>query len=379
MTSESTAQKFPRIAIFLPNLVEGGAERVMMNLAVEFSKRGYPVDFVLAQCEGAFMSQFPASVNLVELNRVHFKFGRSVFSIPALVRYLRRARPAALLSGLHANIIAIWAKRLARVPLRLVIVEHNTLSQNRRTQTPFFRTLLPWLIRHNYTHADQIVAVSQGVAEDLAATASIPREKISVVFNPIITPEMVEKTHQKLDHPWFAPGEPPVILSIGRLTEQKDFPLLIRAFAGVHAVRPARLIILGEGPDREALTALVNRLGMDKDVSLPGFVPNPYPYLVGAAVFVLSSQWEGLPTVLAEALYCGTRLVATDCKSGPREILAGGKYGKLVPVGDEKELAETIRSALDSPRIDPPAESWTLYEADHVVGQYLKVLLGESA
>jgi glycosyltransferase involved in cell wall biosynthesis len=377
MKPEAQKDTQKRIAIYMPTLVGGGAERVMLNLAVEFVKRGYPVDFVLAQLEGAFVTEFPPSVNLVELNPIHVKFGRSLLSIPALVRYIRRERPAALLTGLHANIIAIWAKRLAGVPLRVVISEHNTLSLRKKTQSIMIRNLMSWLIRKNYQRADQIIAVSKGVADDLSIYAGISRDKIAVVANPIITPEMIAKTKEKLDHPWFRPGEPPVILAVGRLTAQKDYPLLIRAFADVRCSMPARLLILGDGPDREELLSLVRELRLEEDISMPGFVHNPYPYMVHASVFVLSSQWEGLPTVLAEALYCGTPLVATDCQSGPREILEAGKYGKLVPVGDQKSLTEAILVALKSPKVEPPTESWQPYEANHVVEQYLKILFEE--
>lgn len=231
--------------IYLPTLVGGGAERVMINLATGFMKRGVSVDFVLAQREGAFVSAFPNSVPLVELNHKQKKFGRSIVSLPALIRYIRRERPDALLTGLHANIIAIWAKWLSGVPFRVVITEHNTISMARKTQPKAFGILSNWLIRKNYPNADEIVAVSEGVADDLAAIARIDREKIKVIANPVITPEMIAKTKEPINHPWFIAGEPPVVLAIGRLTTQKDFPLLIRAFADARKATLCRLMILG--------------------------------------------------------------------------------------------------------------------------------------
>ena len=366
-----------RIAIYLPTLVEGGAERVMLNLAIGFVNRGYPVDFVLAQCEGAFMPEFPESVHLVELNPVRFTFGRSIFSLPALARYIRRERPAALLTGMYANIIAIWAKKLAGVPLRLIVVEHNTFSLDNQMMSPGIRQLMPWLVRWNYPLADEIIAVSDGAADDLSISTKIPRDQIQVVYNPIITPEMDLKSRENLDHPWFKPGEPPVILAVGRLTSQKDYPLLIRAFARVRQAIPVRLLILGEGPERNELTSLINQLGLEDDISMPGFVHNPYAFMAHASVFVLSSRWEGLPTVLAEALYCGAPLVSTDCPSGPREILQNGRFGKLVPVGDVDCLADAIQDTLKNKRMSPPYESWQPYELNSVVDQYLKHLLGE--
>ncbi len=366
-----------RLAIYLPTLVEGGAERILLNLGTGFVKRGYPVDFVLAQREGVYMDQFPSSLRLVELNPIHVKFGRSMLSLPGLVRYIRRERPAALLTGLQANIIAIWAKRLAGVPVRLVISEHSTFSLHVQMLPVGYRQLLSWLIRRNYPLADKIIAVSEGVADDLSIYTRIPRDSIIVVPNPIITPALMAKAKENIEHPWFNPGEPPVILAVGRLSTEKDYPLLIKAFAHVHQSIPVRLLILGDGPDRDELTSLVTQLDLEKDVSMPGFVNNPYPYMVRASVIVLSSRWEGLPTVLVEALYCGVPIVATDCLNGPREILRDGQYGKLVPVGDQECLAEAILVTLKSNRDQKPKESWQPFEVDNVVDQYLKILLGD--
>ena len=377
MEQEKTEQIKKHLVIYLPTLVGGGAERVMINLATGFIKHGVKVDFVLAQREGAFMTAFPKTIPLIVLYAKQRTFGRSIFSLPALVRYIRRERPDALLTGLHANIIAIWAKRLARVPLRVVISEHNTISMARKFQPRYFRILSNWLLRKYYPLADQIVAVSKGVADDLSAIAKIPKGKIKVIANPIITPEMISKSKEEFNHPWFKPGEPPVILAIGRFTAQKDFPLLINAFANVRKSMTVRLIILGDGPDRSDLLSLANKLHLGEDISMPGFVQNPYPYLVNASLFVLSSQWEGLPTVLVEALYCGTPIVATNCQSGPIEILAGGKYGKLVPVSDQKSLSEAILSTLNNPKVTPTAISWQPYVEDYVINQYIKILFGE--
>ena len=369
-----------RLAIYLPTLVEGGAERVLLNLAIGFTGRGYSVDFVLAQCEGSFMAQFPESVRLVELNHAHVRAGRSIVSLPGLVRYIRRERPDVLFTGLYANIIAIWAKRLAGVPLRLLVSEHNTISLANQVQPFGYRQLLLELIKHNYRYANVISAVSAGVADDLSRSAKIPRDIIQVIYNPIITPELERKAREEIHHPWFQPGEPPVILAVGRLVPQKDFTLLINAFARVHQTRRARLIILGEGPDRTALLSQVKQLGLEADVSLPGFVANPYPYMTHASVFALSSRWEGLPTVLVEALYCGVPTVATDCPSGTSEILHNGLYGKLVPVGDVKSFAQAIQNTLAGNGIQPLSESWKPFEMDTVVNRYLSAVgLGRCA
>jgi glycosyltransferase involved in cell wall biosynthesis len=212
------------------------------------------------------------------------------------------------------------------------------------------------------------------VAHDLAQVAGIRQQRIQVIYNPIVTPELQAKAQAPLEHPWFKPGEPPVILAAGRLTAQKDFSTLMRAFALVRQGHAARLLILGEGEERRALEALAEQLGLEKDTSLAGFVANPYPYMTRASIFVLSSCWEGLPGVLIEALYCGLPLVSTDCPSGPREILADGRYGRLIPVGDAKALARAIHMTLRDRGPGLPPESWRPYELDTVVNQYLNIL-----
>jgi glycosyltransferase involved in cell wall biosynthesis len=238
--------------------------------------------------------------------------------------------------------------------------------------------LMPRLARYFYRWADDIVAVSEGVADDLTQVLKVPNERVRVIYNPIVTPELMAKAQAALDHPWFRLGEPPVILAVGRLTEQKDLPTLIRTFAHVQRSRPVRLLILGEGELRHDLEALVKQLHLEHVVSLPGAVMNPYPYMVRASLLVLSSRWEGLPGVLIEALYCGVPIVSTDCPSGPREILADGRYGQLVAVGDIAALAQAIEAALDGKAARPPRESWRPFQLETVVNQYLDVLLGHS-
>jgi glycosyltransferase involved in cell wall biosynthesis len=366
-----------RLAIFVPDMVGGGAQRVMLNLAQGIAECGYHVDLVLAQAEGAYLAQVPKSVRLVELNARHLRARRTLASLPALVRYLRRERPEAMLSGLnHANIVALWARRLAGVPMRVVLSEHSTFSVKAQHMSIWRSRQMSRLVKHFYPWADGIVAVSKGVADDLAQVVGIPRENIQVIYNPVITPELREKAQAPLDHPWFEPGEPPVVLAVGRLGEQKDFPILIRAFAQMRRARPVRLLILGEGPDRPELETLIRKLGLEQDVSLPGFVENPYAYMAHASLFVLSSSREGLPTVLIEALYCGAPLVATDCPSGPREILQDGQYGQLVPIGDMNALARAIGTTLAGKTPHPPRESWLPFDLEAVVNQYINILFG---
>ncbi len=360
-----------RLAFFLPGLYEGGAERIILNLIQAVAERGYPVDLVLVRAEGPYMDQIPESVRLIDLGAA-----RVLTSIPALVDYLDRERPIALLSALFANVVALISRRLSGFPGRLLISEHNTLSSVTRNQADVRWQIYPRLAGWLYPWADEIIAVSNSVADDLANTAAIPRNRIKVIVNPVITPDLRRKSEESLAHPWFGIGEPPVILSVGRLTAQKAFDVLIQAFSRVRKKCPVRLLILGEGQERPRLEALVRQLGLERDVYFAGFVQNPYSYMAQAALFVLSSRWEGLPTALIEALYLGIPLVATDCPGGSREILKDGAYGRLVPVDCPQALADAMEASLGQPLPCPPRESWTPYGLDSVVDRYLWLLLG---
>jgi len=365
------ASRPKRLSIFLPSLAGGGAERVFLNLAQGIASKGILIDLVLVRAEGAYMSQIPASARVIDLKR-----SRVLSSVPALARYLRQEQPDVLLAAMHANIPALWAKRLASCRGRVVISEHNTLSVVARDNPDLRWRIYPRLAHLFYPWADDIIAVSQGVADDLAAVARLRRDRIQVIYNPVVLPDLHARAMAPLEHPWFKAGEPPVVMAVGRLSAQKAFDTLISAFAQVRRKQSARLLILGEGEERHTLEAIVKRLGLERDVSLPGFVSNPYPFMVHASAFVLSSRWEGLPTVLIEALFCGVRVISTDCPSGPREILADGQHGALVPVQDVSALAKTITLAMDGGIPPPSPESWRPYVLENVVDQYLQILMG---
>ncbi len=346
----------PDLALFIPTLGGGGAERVFLNLANGFAERGYRVELVLASAQGSYLSELDGRVQLVDFEQRLGK-GRLALSIFPLIRYLRQRKPKVLLSALtEANIIAVLSRIFSAVPIRLFLSEHSTFSIAVKRESFLKKLLLFICLKVLYRNADGIIAVSDGVASDLKRIIGGTKTNLKVIYNPVVTPEMIRKSEEPLEHPWFAPGEPPVILGCGRLTAPKDFETLIRAFAIVRKELPSRLVILGEGEKRQRLEALIKNLGMEQDVALPGFVSNPYKYMKRAAVFVLSSKWEGLPTVLIEALACGTPVVSTDCPSGPREILDNGKYGALVPVGDLEALANAIIAKLKAP---DPADDLT--------------------
>jgi glycosyltransferase involved in cell wall biosynthesis len=333
-----------KLTIFLTSLDGGGAERSMVNLMNGLVSQGVPVDLILVKREGPFVPLVSPKVNIID-----FGGKRLLASIGNLISYLKQEQPRALLSSLEdTNVVAIVAKHLAGVSTRVVVNVQNTVSQEFKHGTSLKKRFAPLMVRLFYPWSDAVVPVSQGVAEDLASLG-IPPKLIEVIHNPVVTLEIEHKVNESVTHPWFAPDRPPVIVAVGRLDKQKDFPTLIKALALVRQQIPARLMILGEGRDRAALEALVAELDLTDAVSLPGFVNNPYAYMAKAGVFVLSSLYEGLPTVLIEAMAGGTPVVATNCPSGPQEILAGGKYGKLVAIGDIEGIARAIINTLKQP------------------------------
>ena len=358
-----------RLALFMPGFAGGGAERVMLILAQGFADHGVQVDVVVIKAKGPLLSDVPENVRGVDLDA-----RRIAFSLDPFARYLRAAKPDAVLAMLPStNVIAILARAMVRGRSRLVIGEQNTLSATMKG-THFKRArILPSLMRRTYPKADAVVAASVGVADDLTQMLGIPRDKIDVIYNPIDVSRIRALASKPIDEPWFDANAGDVILAVGRLTRQKDFPALIRAFALLHRQRPARLLILGEGEDRPELEKLVRELGLDGEVRLPGFVSNPYAYMRRASVFVLSSRWEGFGLVVAEALACGTPVVSTDCPSGPREILKDGALGRLVPPGDADLLAAAIRETLDQERRPPVIDQAFL--PDTAVEHYLRLLI----
>ena len=359
------------IAIFLGSFGGGGIERVIGNLAHGLIEKGLMVDLVLSQVVSEeHLKGLPPEIHIVDL-----KAPKLYTSLPRLVHYLREKQPVAMLSASHyANEIAVLAKKLSGVSTRVVVSEHNQLSTKVVNTTNLKNRLMPFFAKLFYPWADGIVTVSAGVADDLAQMTGIARERIRVIYNPVLTPGLLENAKKPLDHPWFNLGEPPVILGVGKLQAQKDFPTLIRAFSEVRKVQKAKLMILGWGPDRPELEALIRDLRLEDDVELAGFQKNPYAYMARSKLFVLSSAWEGLPTVLIEAMATGTKVVSTDCPSGPAEILDNGKYGFLTAVGDSKALGEGILNALsgESKRVDPVwLEQFTL---ENVISQYIDIL-----
>jgi glycosyltransferase involved in cell wall biosynthesis len=398
-----------RIGVFMPSLAGGGLERVMLAIASGLAARGHAVSLLPCRHEGRLAGALPTNVRLESLEPSASWQGRlaalradpgsalALFRpfllapkapkplpfLPALARWLATTRPDALIACTpEENLVALQARRLARTSTRLVLTEHSTFSiAVRHAHTMSYRTL-PALMARQYRFADAVVAVSTGVADDLSRTIGLPRHRIRVIHNPVVPPDVAERAAAAVDHPWLRPGESPMVLAVGRLAAPKDFPTLLRAFARLRRDRPVRLIILGEAGDARAtakrskqLLDLARELGVPADIALPGYVDNPFAWMARASVLAVSSRWEGLCNVIAEALACGCPVVSTDCPSGPAEILEGGRWGRLVPVGDEAAMAAAIAATLDSP---PDAAELrrrgAAFSVDAAVGHYERLL-----
>ncbi|MCU0895486.1 MAG: glycosyltransferase [Rhodospirillales bacterium] len=337
------------IAMLLNDLSGGGVERTMLTLAGGFLSRGHGVDLVLARYHGPLAGEVPQGARIIVpdarggmvsrlaiaradpaglgllarpvLMAKRKRQGEVMPRLPGLVSYLRRERPDVLVSAKYRpNLCAVWARRLARVPTRLVLTERTSVSEQfPKTRPTAHHRSVPVLMHRYYPCADQIVTVSRDLADDLAAFAAIPRERILPIYNPVVDDRLARAAAERPDHPWFRLGDVPIVLGVGRLERRKGFATLIRAFARIRRLRPLRLVILGggktakgEAADRAVLDALIRDLGVETDVSLPGFKLNPYAYMARASVFVLASDYEGLPGVLIQAMACGCPVVSTD-------------------------------------------------------------------
>lgn len=374
------------IAVALYGLTAGGAARRVLTLVEGFVRSGHRVDVLVIDADAPLTGAVATQARLVLLGcewpllplRPRRRRRRIRASIPHLARWLERERPDVLLSGAnHMHLASALACRIARVrvPLVLRASNHLTASHRRWRERPRL-----WLARRCYASAEAIVAVTEAVADDLVRTTRVEASHVVTIPNPTFTADIEARAAERVDHPWLADRDIPVILGVGRLAPSKDFPMLMRAFAQVCAVRPARLVILGEGKERAALGALADTLGISSDVALPGFVVNSLAWMSRAAMLVSSSAWEGAPAVLIEALAAGCPVVSTDCPGGSAEILGRGAFGKLVPVGDADAMASAILATLDA-RPDPALlrARAAAFASEGVADRYAAVLADASS
>lgn len=368
-------EKNPDIALFIPSLSGGGAERVFSVLANAFCAQGLQVDVVMVDAKGAFLSVLDQRIRVVDLKKS--SASASLFS---LARYLKTTRPQVLLSALdYANVIATLAWLLAGKPCRIFLSEHSTPSMLMKQSSTYIRVVLPFLMKHLYPRADRIVAVSDGVAADLSAFIQLPSQHIRTIYNPVDLVQIRQAALLPLSDDWFEEEAAPVFVAVGRLSAEKNFSMLIEAFERCRVTHHCRLLILGEGPARSALEQQINVSRFRDDIRLAGFCANPYAYIHKAAALVLSSNTEGLPTVLMEALACDTQIIATDCPHGPDEILQQGRWGTLVPVGDAEAMAQAMSAYLQQPSRFAVAERADAFNIQNAAAQYIQLMFGDKS
>ena len=403
-----------RIAILVPTLTGGGAERKALAIASGLLRRGHEVDLVLERLVCDYPDELRPELRLFYLRCPHrnadtvanhgllpvtprplfeggypFRVRYSRLSLAAslsrsqlpmltstslplwaaaIALYLDRERPDATLAMLIPSVAAVtMAARLARHRVRIVGTLHNAVRSRR------------WLHRASlsYPRVDATVGVSRGVASELTGVVGVPADRVHMIYNPVVSPSILRDSEQPTGHHWLDHPGPRVVLAAGRLTKHKDFSTLLIAFAKLRDRCPARLIVLGKGRLRSELVVQAQRLGVSEHVDFPGFVSNPYAFMSKASLFVLSSRQEGLPTVLIEAMACGCPVVSTDCRFGPDEILEDGRWGELVPVGDAKALSAAMFRALESPQpSDVLRERASVFGIDRAVARYDALLLG---
>lgn len=363
----------PDVALFLPTLYSGGAERVQLNLARYFLDRRLRVDLIVCKYFGSLKDQVPEGVRLISLDA-----RKVMFSAPAYLRYLRTARPSVVLSSVeNAAIISCIGKMLSSHRHRLLVRLDNSLSEPGILPLQMHRWPVMTAIASTFHAADAFIAVSRGLKEQLGRLPGLGAKPIRCIYNPIIHDGFEAQAEQApVLPPLIKPGEP-FVLAVGRLHKQKGYTHLLQAFARAVKQRPSHLVILGEGHDREELQGLASSLGISSRVHFLGYAPNPLAYMRHAAVFVLSSLAEGFGNVIVEALACGTPVISTDCPHGPREILADGRYGTLVRVGDVDSLAQAIVAKLNVPKpamSDELKEHLRLFSIETVGQRYIEEL-----
>ncbi len=359
-----------RFSILISFSGDGGVEKMMINLLEGLVDQKVKVDLLVIKDRAPHFARIPKGINIIKLGPNSASFCKK-----PLIDYLKNAQPDVLLAAKHRALkLAIQAKRASGVTCQIVGQLHTHASESLKHKLWLKRVIWFASMRRLYRHADKIISVSQGVADDIQGITQIKSEKLAVIYNPVVTNELKSLAEQPVDHPWFNDALP-VIVAAGRFNKQKDFITLIKAFALLHKKRSCRLIILGKGELQAEYQKLAQSLRVEKYINFPGFTLNPYTYMAHAQLFVLSSAWEGFGLVLAEAMALGTPVVSTNCRSGPSEILIDGRYGKLTEVGNAQALADAMATTLDQPmdkmKLQQGSKRFTI---EHCTQQYIEQL-----
>ena len=331
------------IVVFGHHEPKGGIQRYFANMIKEWIADGYTVEVVNFRDGELF---YPQELEHL-VSCVHLGVRNKFVAAFKLWKHLFKNQPKVIISTAHLdNKIVSYLNYFPGIKSQRFVSVHNTYGKSgRRDPSGLARKVEE--IKKLYKLNHGVIAVSEGIQADLQENVGLKDVPVHVIWNGAITRETLERSRESVDHPWLSDTQGvPVLVTAGGLRQQKDHRTLIDSFAEVRSRKDCRLIVLGEGPLRDELEERAQEQGVAADVDLYGFVDNPYAWMAKADCFVLSSLWEGLPTVLIEALSLGVPIVSTDCPSGPREILQNGKYGKLVPMSDIEALADAIERTL---------------------------------
>ncbi|MCL1876290.1 MAG: glycosyltransferase [Synergistaceae bacterium] len=334
--NSNTSKEIFHVAFLLRDLGQGGAERSSLRLANGLANFGMKVTIFILKRKGEMLDSINPDIQVIDIKSSFFRLLSSI-----------RSMDIDFLLPIYTSMRALLAKAILKMPFKVVLSQRNMFTLDRgpiQTRLRFLRCKLL------YRYTDACVCISEGVAEEMRTLNLLPVNKIHVIYNPVVNKELLSQIDEPIDDPWFGENSDPVIIGVGRLGDQKDFATLIKAFEIVSKRRRnLKLLLLGEGKQRKMLENMVVDLELSERVRMPGYTANPYPYMKRAALFVLTSRYEGFGNVVPEALACGCNVVSTDCKSGPSEVLEGGKYGALAQVGNPEDIAGAINTMLDNP------------------------------
>lgn len=363
------------VSFFLQDLDGGGAERAIIRLAGEVALKGYMVDLVVGYADTDYRSEVNAQVNLID-----FGCRSPVVIFPKLVAYLHGRSPLVVMSALDpANIMLLLASRLARFHGRIIVSQRAVLDASLRDLGAVRRLITRFFMKVLFPHADAVISNSRAAAYELNHRLGIPSERIYTIHNAIDTALIRRLAKEPLDKFIWPDNQRPLVVSVGSLTKRKDVATLIRAFNYVILNRAARLVIIGEGPERSSLQVLIQELELENDVYLAGFDANPYKWIAAASVFVSASTEEGFPNVVAESLALGCPIVATDCPGDTAELLGHGKWGRLVSVGDAESMSKAILDTIDDPNPPNGLAYASGFTPSSNASAYLNVLLSQRA
>lgn len=365
-----------KVLIILPNLSGGGAERVIVTLLNNFDREKAEYFFIAVNKKGPYVNDLPSDIKIIDFGIQPFFMRPQMFQVQRkLVKEINKIKPDVILTTLtEMNITLLSVKSLLKGSPKIIIRETNPPSPRWHGLK---RKIIKRLYVHMYPKADKVIAISEGVKSDLIEFSKLVESQVQVIYNPLPIRDIQKKSILDLEKIKF-PKDRFNIVSIGRLSEQKDFTTLIKAVNIVRKKHAIQLTILGEGREYANLKKIVEDLDLRDNIKFEGFKSNPYPYLKKSDLFVLSSKWEGFGLVIVEALATGTQVISTESNGAPKEILSHGKYGILTPVGDEKKLASAIIKVLNKENMiteDKLKERASTFDVSIIAEEYLKLLL----